>query len=369
MYQDIFILGARGNVGKTLIKQIYENGIKRLPNISTRIVGLGEYDCFHFDSSGISRTTAGRFLSREGAYRNMENLNSLLDFVLESYGPSNGERSLVFADVTNARDSMGKFHLRVISETPFSIVTSNKHPLISCSFDEFKRLTREPRRYGYRCSVMAGAEAVDKIRDLRDLGDSPLEISGCFSGTLGYICTELEKGRKLSGVVKEARKEGYTEPNPADDLDGGDVERKIIILSRTAGFDVPKTLIKRIPFIPESYLVEKNIEKFLDCLSQLDELFLEKVSQARQNNNVLRYIAKFDNSNGSPKINVGLLPVERDSPLGSLSGTANKVVIRTKTYDKIPYSVKAPGAGLEITAQNIRRDLLNQMTNRLISFY
>mgnify|MGYP001606057541 FL=1 len=215
---------------------------------------------------------------------------------------------------------------------------------------------------------MAGAEAVDKIRDLRDLGDLPIEIFGCFSGTLGYICTEMKKGRKLSEIVMEARKLGYTEPHPADDLDGGDVERKIIILSRTAGFDVSNARVQRTSFIPDEYLIEKNIEMFLNNLNSLDAPFSERVSRAKDKNEVLRYIAKFDNSTEHQSITVGLNEVSRESQLGFLNGTANKVVIRTKTYNSLPYCVEAPGAGLEITAQNIRRDLLDQLVNRVISF-
>jgi len=366
MYQDLFILGARGKVGKTLVSQIFEKGDtdSHMHENPTRIVGLGEYDCFHFNLKGIEQVVARQFCARAGSYAKMEGLNSLLGFVLKNYNSKDG--NLVFVDVTNAREEMGKFHLNVIRDTPFGVVTSNKHPLVSCSFDEFQVLTREPARYGYRCSVMAGAEAIDKIKDLRDLGDFPVEISGCFSGTLGYICTELEKNRKLSEIVVGAMRLGYTEPHPADDLDGSDVERKIIILSRTAGFDVPKSKICRTPFIPESHLSEREIPKFLGKLWDLDSAFHSKVLDAKEDYRVLRYVAEFDNSNGVPSINVGLRAVAAESQLGSLNGTANKVVIRTKTYHEIPYCVEAPGAGLEITAQNIRRDLLSQLKHRVV---
>jgi len=200
------------------------------------------------------------------------------------------------------------------------------------------------------------------------LGDPPTEISGCFSGTLGYLCTELEKGRNLSEIVTEAQEKGYTEPHPADDLDGGDVERKILILARTAGFDIPKERIKREPFIPEEYLVQKDIKKFLASLSELNMPFLEKVHKAKGQGYVLRYVARFDNSDGTPTLNIGLRGVQNDGPIGSLNGTANKIVIRTQTYNQTPYCVQAPGAGLAITAQNVRRDLLAQLLNRVTSF-
>ena len=369
MYQDVFILGARGKVGRTLVKQIYEKDDcnERLHKNPTRIVGLGEWDCFHFDSGGISEDSAEEFCNKNGSYRKTESLNYLLDFVLSKYSLSNERRSLVFADVTNAREEMGKFHLRVIKETPFGIVTSNKHPLVSCSFDEFQELTREPARYGYGCSVMAGAGIVDRLKLLRDVRDFPIKISGCFSGTLGYICTELEKGRKFSEIVAEARKLGYTEPHPADDLDGGDVERKIVILSRTAGFDVAKERVQRNSFIPEEYLAEKDIDKFMDSLIGLDRSFSERIVKVKVNKNVLRYVAEFDNSYEFPTISVGLKEVPMESQLGRLKGTLNRVVVRTRIENENPSDLGAIGAGLEITARNIRMDLVNLVKNRVLT--
>ncbi len=42
----------------------------------------------------------------------------------------------------------------------------------------------------------------------------------------------------------------------------------------------------------------------------------------------------------------------------------NKIVISTGTYSNGKYSVEAPGAGVKMTARNIRRDLLYQLDGR-----
>jgi hypothetical protein len=44
--------------------------------------------------------------------------------------------------------------------------------------------------------------------------------------------------RPFSSVVAEARAQGYTEPDPRDDLAGTDVARKVTILARECGLDV-----------------------------------------------------------------------------------------------------------------------------------
>src|SRR3989344_9096498 len=110
---------------------------------------------------------------------------------------------------------------------------------------------------------MAGSDAVPFLLDLRDLNETLYGIEGCFSGTLGYITSELDKGRKFSEILNETDSRGYTEPDPRDDLRGFDVARKIIVLARSAGHEVGIKNIKPQPFIPEEYLKNESIDDFL----------------------------------------------------------------------------------------------------------
>jgi len=335
MIQDVFIIGATGKVGKTLVSQIFEKGDtdKRKHKNPTRIIGLASSKSFIHSKHGLSEDICKSFSKKESEGSSYGSPDDLLGIQFDD--------NVVFVDATANREEMKDFHLKVIEETPHGIVTANKNPIAHCDMDTFNKLIRNVGRYGFRCSVMAGAEAVNKVRDLKDLGDEVLSIEGCFSGTLGYISTELEKGREFNEIVEEARKLGYTEPNPQDDLSGEDVARKILILGRTAGFKLNYDDINLSPFVPF------NVRE----------------------GNVLRYVASINNrKHGEISVNVGLKEVPKDSSLGSLKGTSNKIIIITETYGPdSPYIVEAPGAGLEITAQNIRRDLLEQLKERVVS--
>lgn len=365
MFQDVFIIGATGNVGRTLVKQIFENGdtnqiIHKNP---TRICGIASSFYALYDSDGLTQKEAWSFLANPSSTGlSYDHLNDFISVVETS------KKNVTFIDVTAATEEMLRFHTHIIKNTSHRLVTANKLPLVLADFKTFCELTAQVERYGFRCSVMAGAEAVNKVRDLKDLGDTPIEISGCFSGTLGYIASELEKGKKFSDIISVARKAGYTEPNPADDLSGFDVTRKILILARTSGYQVENQFCHREPFVPESYLNEKDPDVFCESLRELDNYFETRVATATNIGKVLRYIATFAISDGQPHIHVGLQEVAKDSPLGSLQGTRNKIIIKTKTYSPNFYSVEAPGAGLEVTAQNIRRDLLDQISRRVVSY-
>ena len=365
MKQNIFILGANGNVGSTLVKQIFLNGDTdptRHKN-PTRIVGLASINEFEYNPRGIAQKRCYEFADKKqgtGSYDLMEILAEVSRTALDH---------LTFVDVTAAKAPMRDFHLEVINHTPYGIVTSNKNPVTMVSTDEFRKLASQHSRYGFRCSVMAGANAIDEILDFRDLNDPVRSIEGCFSGTLGYLCSQLQDGKTLSSVVRAAKEEGYTEPHPRDDLNGTDVAKKLLILARTAGFRAELKDIKITPFIPQSYLGIDDVGSFMDNLAGLDSKFKRDVEEASAKGKVLRYVASFKVEGEDVRLEVGPQLVPYLHPLGLLRGTDNKIVIETSTYNhQKPCIIQAPGAGLEVTAQNVRRDLLKQLRRRIVMF-
>ena len=369
MYQDVFVIGATGKVGSTLIKQILEKGdtYPSLHGNPTRIVGVASRSNFAYSPRGLSPSEAHNFCT--GHFPEAKRYSDLHELVdAADIGTRRSSGSLVFVDATAASDDMTRLHMHIVKTTPYGIVTANKNPIALSDFQTFQSLTGNPRRYGYRCSVMAGSDAVTFLQDLKDLNEQLHGIEGCFSGTLGYITSNLEKGRKFSEVLREAHEEGYTEPDPRDDLRGLDVARKIIVLARSAGYDVGIEDIKLKPFIPEEFLKSESIDDFLASSENLDQHFFDKLQAARKHGNTLRYVATMKLDRDYPEIEVGLREVPLESSLGMLQGTRNKIVITTEYYpsDK-PYIVEAPGAGLDVTARNIRRDLMGLLTERTSS--
>ena len=361
MIQDVFILGSTGRVGRTLVQQILESDTSpRTHRNPTRIVGVASSKNYTYDSDGLIDTAVNYFVSKPQEYDSLPPLTDLV-YKVEGNNPD-----LVFVDVTAVGDEMYDFHQHVMEYSPFSIVTANKLPLANASYEGFKGLVSKVSRYGYRCSVMAGAEAVSFIRDSRDLNDPPITIEGCFSGTLGYLATALEKGTLFSTAIRTAHELGYTEPDPRDDLNGMDVARKLLILARTGGYPLYiRENLQVTPFVPQEFLEAENGEEFLANAEKADRYFALVMDEAKSKGNTLRYVAEFRREGEGFSASVGLREVPIASSLGSLQGTDNKIVITTRTYPaEHPYKVEAPGAGLEITAQNVRRDLLYLLHGR-----
>jgi len=368
MTQDVFIMGAPGGVGSTLVSQIFDKGdasFARHKN-STRIIGAVSKTRLTNNDRGLTEKTCKDFSARVfkgGELKGYEHLKRIADEL---------EKPVTFVDVTTGGKGMLDFHLHLIRNTHHSIVTANKLPLVLATYDEFNELTRDVKRYGYRCSVMAGAEAVDKIRDLRDLGDKIRSIEGCFSGSCGYILTRVEEGLPFSLATREAHEKGFTEPHPRDDLSGEDIARKLLILTRTAGYDVDYADIQIEPLVSEELFTEEDPERFIRLLEEegIDLMYKGKVEGARSRGNVLRCIPRMKLEDSRLVLSSRLEEVPMDSPFGILRGTTNKIVITTDTYNEEvsgSYIVEAPGAGLVITAQNVRRDLLDQLDGRRVT--
>ncbi|MCA9459093.1 MAG: hypothetical protein KC550_00930 [Nanoarchaeota archaeon] len=363
-FHDIFIVGSTGSVGKELVKQVTESHDMDLKKHAhpTRIIGLASSKGYVFSPEGIEKNLAKKFSNRKGnSSTKYDSLDEILSRVRDDCSMENSIIS--FIDVTAGKEELKKFHLDIIENSKFNIVTANKNPIALSDYSIFKKLTESPIRYGYKCSVMAGAESINFLQRLRDISDPINSIEGCFSGTLGYICSELDKGeKKFSDIVKIANQSGYTEPHPRDDLNGLDVARKLLILGRTAGYGLELKDIELEAMIPKE-LEYDDINEFFEGLKTLDDDYKRKVDMANKNGNVLRYVASFDSKKDNQILKVGLQEVSKNSPLGSLNGTLNKIVVNSGIYNT-RYAVEAPGAGLEVTAANIRMNLLDQLEDR-----
>ena len=364
--QNIFIIGATGGVGSALIEQISQFDIGDLNHLHpTRILGVANTKRILL-ADPSSMPLGLSWEHGENIKADMERMGRLMH---DRYASILGSMTLlgikisdiVFVDVTadSSRANLD-FHLEVV-RLGWSIVTANKNPLALSTPEEFRCLTKDRRRYAYRASVMAGWPAVSELLWAYDTKNIVTKIEGCFSGTLAYICSELEKWIQFSTIVRDAHTKKYTEPNPWDDLSGRDVMRKILILARTAGYSLSMEDIIIEPFIPEEYSRYTG-DTFWKEIATLNDSFRSQIQKLLSEGKTLRYIASFAFTDGHPQIIIQCREVLRDSPLGSLNGTHNKVVIETECFST---EFTRPWAGIKNTANSIRVDLADLLKERV----
>jgi homoserine dehydrogenase len=142
------------------------------------------------------------------------------------------------------------------------LVLSNKGPL-SGSTEQYEQLVNMlPERLWHEATVGAGMPIISTLDGLISSGDEILEIQASPSGTLGFVMSAVEGGRRFSEVVEEAVALAYAEPDPRDDLSGLDVARKAIILARKMGREIEPEEIPYESLVPDG-LEDLSLEEFM----------------------------------------------------------------------------------------------------------
>ncbi|NKI33689.1 bifunctional aspartate kinase/homoserine dehydrogenase I [Wenzhouxiangella sp. XN79A] len=212
---------------------------------------------------------------------------------------------------------------------------------------------RGPARWRYEATVGAGLPVIQTLRDLIDSGDRVDMIEGIFSGTLAWLFNRFEPGTAFSALVREAHAAGYTEPDPADDLSGLDVARKLVILGRELGLDLAIDDVEIEPLLPDADL--RGADAVFEALPSLDAGMAARRERAAEQGACLRYTARLT-ADGTAR--VGLEELPGDHPFAHLALTDNVVAFRTARYCDNPLIVQGPGAGPAVTAAGVFSDLL-----------
>lgn len=237
--------------------------------------------------------------------------------------------------------------------TGHRLVFANKRPMAG-PLDVFAALIAGSATR-YEATVGAGLPVIDTLQRLLDSGDTMVRIEAAMSGTLGYLCSALEDGMRLSEAVRIAKESGWTEPDPRDDLSGADVARKALILGRTCGYAWEPSDVTGEPWFPPTF-AEVSIETFMERVAELDDDYAARVADAHSRQMALRYVATIEPGGAS----VGLRELPLDHPLAGLRGTDNMIVFTTERYnDPVPkLVVRGPGAGIPVTAAGVFGDII-----------
>lgn len=243
------------------------------------------------------------------------------------------------------------------------VLTPNKKAF-SSDFSIYKVLRQRARseqvHIFYEATVGAGLPVISTLRDLLQTGDEIEQIEGVFSGTLAYIFNQLSTERPFSEVVKQAKEQGYTEPDPRDDLSGMDVARKLVILAREVGLSLELDQIDVQNLVPTPLREEPSVQAVLERLPDYDQSLQKQVEQADEKGEVLRYVGslQWPDGEGAPQVKVALRPYPLTHAFARITGSDNIIAIRTRRYHTQPLIIQGPGAGPEVTAGGVFADLL-----------
>ena len=344
---NLFICGI-GTVGSKLIEQIrsqYEE-LKQNRRLKLNVVGISNSRNAVFCRDGIDLDNYRELLSQSSP----TDIGRLREEVIGM-----NIFNSVFVDCTASKDVAALY--QDFLEHNISVIAANKIAA-SSDYDSYVKLKNTALARGvkfrFETNVGAGLPIIGTINDLCNSGDRILKIEAVLSGTLNFIFNELSADVPLSEAVRRAKEQGYSEPDPRIDLSGTDVVRKLVILTREAGYKIELDDVEKHLFVPESFF-KGSLEDFWRNLPLLDDDFERRRKQLEAEGKRWRFVARMDMGH----TDVSLQEVEKGHPFYNLEGSNNIVMLTTERYKEYPMLIQGYGAGASVTAAGVFANIMS----------
>jgi len=344
---NLFIIGV-GNVGKAFINQLQTqfSVLKKEHLINLKLIGVANSKRMSFNEDGIRLSKWEERLQDGEKFSPKSFKDRMIEF---------NYRNSIFLDITGSKD-ISDLYPDLLSKS-ISVVTPNKIAATE-AFVKYQNLKSTARKYGSQflieTNVCAGLPVLSTLSDIVRSGDNVHQIEAVLSGTLNFLFNEYNGKTPFVQIIKKAKAEGYTEPDPRLDLSGEDVKRKLLILIRESGFPFEMDAIELDSFMPDSCNSTNSIEEFYDKVLAEEAYFKETYEKAKNKQARLKVVAVYKEGRAVVK----LAEVAQDHPFYNLEGKDNIVLFYTDRYKEQPLVIKGAGAGAEVTASGIFADVL-----------
>ena len=218
-----------------------------------------------------------------------------------------------------------------------NVVTSNKELVAKHGRELSEIAAKAGVYYLYEASVGGGMPIIRPLKQCL-AANQITEIYGILNGTTNYILTRMsEEGGRFDDALAEAQEKGYAEKNSADDVEGHDTCRKIIILSSLA--------------------FGKNISCDKIPVKGITSITKDAISKAKATGHVIKLIGHAKIVDGEVQCKVEPMPIPNSSLLANVNGVYNGVMVHGEPVGDVMFY--GLGAGKMPTASAVLADIID----------
>jgi len=354
---NIILLG-KGNVGNAWLSLFDEQKVRYAEIADVKLIAVVNSTRVLTHLAGLNSNDVNDFAKTSS----VGDLTALIEYLAQAK-----LENVVVIDVTASEQVT--YAYPEFAALGWNVISANKIPM-AISSERYKRLVSVFKAnacyWGINATVGAALPVQSSLVELIQAGDRVQSINGVFSGSLSYLLVNYDGKQSFTDLIKTAGEAGFTEPDPREDLSGADVQKKLLILSRLAGYIINLADIDVQPLLPKE-LLQGSISDFWDNKDKIDLYMSQKFADAAQKNSKLVYEAKVTFVDKVALTSVGLTALATTNAVTQLSPTDNVFTLKTDFYNENPLIIRGPGAGAIITATAVNIDLNKFVTQLAIA--
>ena len=304
-----------GNVGSQVIKSIEENKtfIKDKSQISFNIIGIS------------AKNKLKKRIINIDNYKWFDNPENLIT----NLNPG------VFIELIGQEKGLSYQLVKKALQNRINVITANKALLSKHGNELFHIADTNKVLLLFEAAVAGGLPIVRLLKQSLFLNKIN-KISGILNGTTNFILSEMEKKNlNFHKVLAEAKKNGFSEADPTNDIEGIDAAHKLSLLSGIC-------FATKINF---NNIIYKGIA----------DIQIEDINNAKKLGYKIKLIATSEIINNSILNVVEPTLVHNTSQLSNVDGVLNGIKIQTDHLSSL--FLEGQGAGGKATASSIISDL------------